>query len=163
MRILTAQVTVLKPDLHVRNLTVNGAITAHGNVTITPGTLTVSGPADLMGQQIILHVGLLSGRGEGKYFVAGTSGIVIVFVDPRFSRSATGLVQIGAISQLLVVENWVDFNTATLVAPMKKGLTFSVHCGRSSSEGDVRWGIYWMPFGSGTCSRNLPAGRRART
>ncbi|MEU1376890.1 hypothetical protein ABZ442_24985 [Streptomyces triculaminicus] len=156
VRVLTVQVTVLKPDLHVRNLTVSGAIAAHGDVTISPGTLTVSGPADLMGRQIPLHAGLLSGLGEGKYFVAETSGIVIVFVDPRFSRSATGMVQVGSISQSSVVEEWVDFSIATLVTPMKKGLNFSVHCGRSSWEGDVRWSIYWMPFGSGTCTEIYP-------
>ncbi|MEU1376889.1 hypothetical protein ABZ442_24980 [Streptomyces triculaminicus] len=156
VRILTAQVTVNKPDLDIGNLTVSGTINAHGpitardDVTISQGLLTVNGPTDLMGPHVNLHEGLLSTSSERKYFIADTAGIVIGWADAR-SASEFGWLSYSSFgADNLVFQNFDGRSIKTLVAPVKKGTRFSVAC--YVGEGDVSWSITWIPLGVGGCT-----------
>ncbi|MEU9402797.1 discoidin domain-containing protein [Streptomyces sp. NPDC048242] len=91
VRILSAHVTVLKPDLNIGNLIVNGTITANGNVSITAGH-DLSVPKILgTGSHIELASSLL--QTEGSITAAGlrVRGNAAVFGDFRATTLASGL------------------------------------------------------------------------
>ncbi|MFF0625141.1 hypothetical protein [Streptomyces sp. NPDC004296] len=63
VRILTAQVTVKKPDLEVRNLTVRGNVKAFNNVTVVEGNLHV-GRGELMVNGAVRAYGTITAKNE---------------------------------------------------------------------------------------------------
>ncbi|WP_052681732.1 hypothetical protein [Saccharothrix sp. ST-888] len=170
-RILTAHITVRRPDLEVGNLTVhgavtgnltltrgaltlqegslhvNGAVTARGNVTVTEGTLTASGPTNLAGPTQQLQSSELTNGAYVWEFRAETSGLVLVVVHVQDFDSYGGVGIYAEGEDDVVWRRWqYDQNNHTVVGVVRSGVTFRIGCSKSGT-GRVMRHAYFIPFG----------------
>ncbi|MFD0405360.1 hypothetical protein [Kitasatospora sp. NPDC127116] len=151
-RILTAQVTVRRPDLDIGNLTVHGEtnfnniVRANCDVTVT-GTLNTEGPTDLTGSPDLIYK-LDESKPVVKKFIASTAGLVV------------GLLAYGRTGNRLQINAGGIWHEATkhgiitmVVAPVRREETFLVSFyPEFDPGGQVRCEFWWFPFGRGRCS-----------
>ncbi|MFF8367433.1 hypothetical protein ACF05W_01150 [Streptomyces lydicus] len=153
VRMLTAQVTVNKPDLEVGNLTVHGKINAGSGLLSVPsvivnGTLLVEGSSNLGRKSTLIWAPTPRPGHRSKTFLADTSGLVIGHVR---------VIEAGGKGRISMVSgnegrdaNWSGHaDLTTLVMPVEFSKTFRLGCTQDEAGGHQSITFYWMPFGSG--------------
>ncbi|UQI45953.1 hypothetical protein M1P56_17120 [Streptomyces sp. HU2014] len=125
---------------------------AAGTNVNTYGALAAHGSASLVGSMSLLHY-FRSVPGT-RTFTANTSGLVFGVVHVR-NEGGNGWIRITSGGATLAHAWWEHRGSATAVALVRKGQTFTLEFSREAARGHMDCHFRWLPFGVGAAQAVL--------